>query len=251
MDEGKFLSTLPARGATGGVEHRLGLLAISIHAPREESDSGRQAGKHRPQHFYPRSPRGERQRCGQSGHQLHHNFYPRSPRGERPVWLICLLLASETYFYPRSPRGERRCTPSAEAGCQEFLSTLPARGATKSAMRKRKFFKISIHAPREGSDHAIYQNSRNYVQYFYPRSPRGERPLARTSTTAPPTYFYPRSPRGERRDRGCSQRVAVLISIHAPREGSDVRVMANVTVYNLFLSTLPARGATGKCVQRR
>ena len=35
------------------------------------------------------------------------------------------------------------------------------------------------------------------------------------------------------------------ISIHAPREGSDEAALAYVSKYVTFLSTLPARGATG------
>ena len=33
-------------------------------------------------------------------------------------------------FYPRSPRGERRVTATPDRGDMQFLSTLPARGAT-------------------------------------------------------------------------------------------------------------------------
>ena len=35
-----------------------------------------------------------------------------------------------------------------------------------------------------------------------------------------------------------------IISIHAPREGSDVTVAVDATPNCIFLSTLPARGAT-------
>ena len=79
---------------------------------------------------------------------------------------------------------------------------------------------ISIHAPRVGSDTGHRRAERRGV-YFYPRSPRGERPCdidpdvlnnmisihaprvgsdRRTQHRDPgPIYFYPRSPRGERR----------------------------------------------------
>ena len=36
-------------------------------------------------------------------------------------------------------------------------------------------------------------------------------------------YFYPRSPRGERRAEAQDYKKTLLISIHAPREGSDVK----------------------------
>ena len=55
-------------------------------------------------------------------------------------------------FYPRSPRGERHYTPSAVQQIIQFLSTLPARGATKEPALMEVNLDISIHAPREGSD---------------------------------------------------------------------------------------------------
>ena len=57
-------------------------IVISIHAPREGSDSAWRAT-----------------------YRCEKNFYPRSPRGERPwVWYDRF---SDSDFYPRSPRGER------------------------------------------------------------------------------------------------------------------------------------------------
>ena len=101
-----FLSTLPARGATS-FSPSLSLKAwnISIHAPREGSDTCCTSGCSTATHFYPRSPRGER-RC----QSLHDD--------------------ADTHFYPRSPRGERRWSSVMGSTCTPFLSTLPARGAT-------------------------------------------------------------------------------------------------------------------------
>ena len=100
-----FLSTLPARGAT----------------------SGRQAGKHRPQHFYPRSPRGERHfdifanagnieflstlpARGATGGKRVDRAQPsisiHAPREGSDTAGSCRLSAAWN-FYPRSPRGER------------------------------------------------------------------------------------------------------------------------------------------------
>ena len=58
--------------------------------------------------------------------------------------------------------------------------------------------------------------------HFYPRSPRGERRRNLTPCRWPSNNFYPRSPRGER----------LVTSWSLP------------WVASLFLSTLPARGAT-------
>ena len=101
-----------------------------------------------------------------------------------------------------------------------FLSTLPARGATKS---------LSL----------ISFKTVN----FYPRSPRGERrkeqPLARQRNKI--SIHAPR----EGSDLGrLAASAGQRISIHAPREGSDASKQVWARRKAIFLSTLPARGAT-------
>ena len=102
---------------------------------------------------------------------------------------------------------------------KRFLSTLPVRGATIQSRPGFFLGAISIHAPREGSDELTRQQARD----------------ARISIHAPregSDISWPYSVR------------ALEISIHAPREGSDNK-RPNRMIYNiLFLSTLPARGAT-------
>ena len=171
------------------------------------------------------------------------------------------------HFYPRSPRGERRKSEQAAIQRAEFLSTLPARGATFARPHPHPLGDISIDAPREGSDACCNQcpgggsgflstlpargATRNQfdssgrtlflstlpargatetnlrggaiAQDFYPRSPRGERPLCEMTRATSTQHFYPRSPRGERL---CCWRLSVK-----PKQ---------------FLSTLPARGATAE-----
>ena len=130
-------------------------------------------------------------------------------------------------------------------GSEEFQSTLPARGATVAFLFDDGVqLKISIHAPREGSDgQPAFDDSAN--RDFNPRSPRGERRARWPHRLGRSGDFNPRSPRGERRYMGimCTwgqqdfnprsprgerlpeeDRIAafVSISIHAPREGSDV-----------------------------
>ena len=101
-----------------------------------------------------------------------------------------------------------------------FQSTLPARGATGAYLRRIGYHRISIHAPREGSDGCVSPPKR-LPQNFNPRSPRGERPC-------PPWQAC-----------NCQR-----ISIHAPREGSDPTRPSISETLMLFQSTLPARGAT-------
>ena len=128
-------------------------------------------------------------------------------------------------FYPRSPRGER---PSADTGAcpsAQFLSTLPARGATRCGNAAQEAQTISIHAPREGSDGLR-------IEYLFSVKAFLSTLPARGATTPPAAtrwsagYFYPRSPRGER----------------------PATAPLDTHVELVFLSTLPARGATWEAV---
>ncbi len=122
-------------------------------------------------------------------------------------------------FNPRSPCGERRVWTTAHA----------------------RYELISIHAPRAGSDRvddrvddlALDFNPRSPCgerswcpggasrwAYFNPRSPCGERcPFHLAPDIA--CYFNPRSPCGERLQYLLALDRSLLISIHAPRAGSD------------------------------
>ena len=101
---------------------------------------------------------------------------------------------------------------------------------------------------------------------FNPRSPCGERLSGISSLGLSARYFNPRSPCGERRSEGFIALVVRIISIHAPRVGSDSRHIAACSPrrhFNprspcgerpqtraefervaLFQSTLPVWGAT-------
>ncbi len=212
-----FLSTLPARGATR--KRCLGRIPgpISIHAPREGSDMF--------------------QIIEISSIILFLSTLPaRGATGSRLNGA-----AAWNYFYPRSPRGERQAGVRSDLFSFLFLSTLPARGATDGVKLIHIKRKISIHAPREGSDRfRLRWSGRGWISIHAPREGSdGHRP-------------------GRRRLR--------QISIHAPREGSDIRlargkldsphfyprsprgerptICFDLLSSNLFLSTLPARGAT-------
>ena len=146
-----------------------------------------------------------------------------------------------------------------------FQSTLPARGATTCATERWSGQKISIHAPRTGSDLRahIFQVLRVHISihaprtgsdstptivcsgatHFNPRSPHGERRLWRNGGRRRGD-FNPRSPHGERPGFGLDDVRQRAISIHAPRTGSDPQTFDVLSSYELFQSTLPARGAT-------
>ena len=171
----KFLSTLPARGATGARPGQAYPGLISIHAPREGSDTR-----------------------GTSRRGAAEDFYPRSPRGERPAYDRRGLIPRDISIH--APREGSDDSPllSPEIPCR-FLSTLPARGATKSRKAQR-----------------LFQN------LFLSTLPARGATVYRVPPRASASNFYPRSPRGERRYDNEQGTITLLISIHAPREGSDV-----------------------------
>ena len=105
--------------------------------------------------------------------------------------------ALATYFNPRSPCGERRVWYKCFGYQPIFQSTLPVWGATNP----------NLHHPKE-------------QPYFNPRSPCGER-RARPPLLQKARDFNPRSPCGERQALSASASGSHLISIHAPRVGSD------------------------------
>ena len=236
---------------------------ISIHAPRAGSDV--HTGPHGlgGVHFNPRSPCGERRVLRSRRNRPAEDFNPRSPCGERlkspsvsvkkSAFQSTLPVRGATgvgetarpqpqHFNPRSPCGERLgMTPKAPPAGR-FQSTLPVRGATAADAWQAQAERISIHAPRAGSD--------------------GSRRPA-----APPSSFQSTLPvRGATHQRG-RHRAPAQISIHAPRAGSDRPVLENPAVAanfnprspcgerprrrpdtpsaSAFQSTLPVRGATG------
>ena len=191
-----FQSTLPARGATAGVQQSA-------------------QGHH---HFNPRSPRGERpspvwKRVCRKRFQstlpargatlqqwqgrLPNRFQSTLPARGATVF-TSFSVALPNYISIHAPRegSDRSPTRMLFSACS-FQSTLPARGATRA------------HPTGDGTQ-----------GYFNPRSPRGERPCMPRSSSSPAHIsihapregsdqgrqdggvrredFNPRSPRGER-----------------------------------------------------
>ena len=86
-----------------------------------------------------------------------------------------MTMTTKQHFNPRSPHGERLAEHwTYTEGAAQFQSTLPARGATCAGKSRDFPTKISIHAPRTGSDDADALIVRENP-YFNPRSPHGER----------------------------------------------------------------------------
>ena len=174
-------------------------VSISIHAPRMGSDSSVPACLASSLNFNPRSPDGERHR---------HS---------------CNKVRAIYDFNPRSPDGERREVAVEYSLRDEFQSTLPGWGATgKTVSETPKAGRISIHAPRMGSDYRA-SHSPDMRRDFNPRSPDGERRCYICGRPIDYTLFQSTLPGwGATHSRGQS-RIPDHISIHAPRMGSDER----------------------------
>ena len=80
-------------------------------------------------------------------------------------------------FYPRPPRGGRPYALPSLYSTALFLSTPSARRATFRDQGCFSPAKIFIHALREEGD-AIVRSCASFLPYFYPRPPRGGRPMA-------------------------------------------------------------------------
>ena len=147
--------------------------AISIHAPRAGSD-GRDCGAGQAlERISIHAPRAGSDRRHAQRAILRGDFNPRSPCGERPSYL------------------SRRATPS-----KSFQSTLPVRGATGLDTPACNAERISIHAPRAGSDKKVDKQA--LFTEISIHAPRAGSDSRRTGACRPVPYFNPRSPCGER-----------------------------------------------------
>ena len=95
----------------------------------------------------------------------------------------------------------------------------PREGSDGSNYPPPRTQKISIHAPREGSDGSNYPPPR--TQKISIHAPREGSDVTICGTFSIREDFYPRSPRGERQRQKRACAAFLFISIHAPREGSD------------------------------
>ena len=192
-------------------------------------------------HFNPRSPCGERRQCE------HENILHNAFQSTLPV------------------RGATLCKGEENTKADKFQSTLPVRGATHTALRLYFCFRISIHAPRAGSDDERRRRGLRLHRFQSTLPVRGATPCAKDCPDRSAISIHaPRA--GSDKDREI-RGVQGGISIHAPRAGSDSLVSKNINnienfnprspcgerpmllnhVINddIFQSTLPVRGATG------
>ena len=147
---------------------------ISIHALRKEGDTATAPRTRRSWYFYPRPPQGGRR--GKAGNQYRHHAISIHALRKEGDPTLTRTTPPLSHFYPRPPRGGRRlmcfsCEPQTS-----FLSTPSARRATQRKHRTRQAVYISIHALREEGDSTAC-TGQSITWHFYPRPPRGGRPL--------------------------------------------------------------------------
>ena len=213
----KFQLTLPVWGATRLHAVAASRLPISTHAPRVGSDREHTQNHHRE----PISTHAPRVGSDQP------SLTCAPPAG---VFQLTLPVWGATFV----------CFD----GCEtfRFQLTLPVWGATKTKTFTNRNYRISTHAPRVGSD-TDGRSPRASRHDFNSRSPCGERPSSFNACSTA-SNFNSRSPCGERRTPGApffncelfqltlpvwgatfsggKDSLAVLISTHAPRVGSDL-----------------------------
>ena len=130
------------------------------------------------------------------------------------------------YFNPRSPQGERRISAFRVFRTVRFQSTLPARGATATAILSRALTRFQSTLPARGAT-TKYKLSIDTGCYFNPRSPQGER------QTLEQSGYIPK-----------------LFQSTLPARGAT-NFFNSDKLDHLFQSTLPARGATLATSSRR
>ena len=214
---------------------------ISIHAPRVGSDGDNSDYIPYHLHFNPRSPCGERLQKMRAIQYI-KNFNPRSPCGERRRLLrdqrdsfrisihaprvgsdpqVGVMQSTDRIFQSTLPVWGATYKLRLPWAPQQFQSTLPVWGATVGDALKAK---IDRHFnPRSPCGERLCRRRDIWRhRHFNPRSPCGERrPHAHTPGSVA-RNFNPRSPCGERQIIELLETKIILISIHAPRVGSDV-----------------------------
>ena len=154
-----FQSTLPVRGAT-----RV--------APRLRRYSN---------HFNPRSP------CGERRH--HHSPYIgkrpisiHAPRAGSDLFVVFWKMCTFRFQSTLPVRGATRCRGT-HAGCPVYFNPRSPCGERLDRVwvLQSVHFRISIHAPRAGSDPPASYSPSSFLN-FNPRSPCGERPALWTAS---------------------------------------------------------------------
>ena len=175
-----------------------------------------------------------------------HQFQSTHPargateRGRGKTW-------EHPYFNPRTPRGVRPRASSMSPVRLTISIHAPREGCDRALLRAGRAAEISIHAPREGCDlRRAAQEKRQ--DDFNPRTPRGVRPPSTPGYTHSHPGFQSTHPA-----RGATSGVLIgpspvlVISIHAPREGCDGRVLTFIDVLSHISIHAPREGCDHGC----
>ena len=150
--------------------------AVSIHALREEGDGSWRAPALQLSKFLS-TPSARRATYVPNSTMRQWKMFLSTPSARRATLPGCSTGLPRQGFYPRPPRGGRRVRSSSRQSKRVFLSTPSARRATFFVLGSIAYPSISIHALREeGDEQPIWSITTH--PYFYPRPPRGGRPLA-------------------------------------------------------------------------
>ncbi|QTA93751.1 Uncharacterized protein dnm_098550 [Desulfonema magnum] len=145
----RFQSTPPVRGATPVIAPGKRLRISFNPRPPCGERQPLPVGHSQAPCFNPRPPCGERQNKSKLPRSL-LSFNPRPPCGERLHFHT--VRKPDTSFNPRPPCGERLRSLRKPETLETFQSTPPVRGATAQNVRIESRRRVSIHAPRAGSD---------------------------------------------------------------------------------------------------
>ena len=217
---------------------------ISIHALREEGDACRGVCRRvRPISIHALREEGDSvlfgRLSGAAGISIH------ALREEGDVKAAAVKAYAAIFL---STPSARRATyaPSRRCLCDAFLSTPSARRATRSFELSVKLSDISIHALREEGDGAL-EGVYGREQDFYPRPPRGGRPVASRLFESQQKFLSTPSARRATSNFGNYWK-GKLISIHALREEGDYfRAIAFIAQNDFY--PRPPRGGRHESLQ--
>ena len=192
------------------------------------------------------------------------SFNSRTPGGVRHRFNPFRLLAYQFQF-THPGRGATKLSDDRVKRKKLFQFTHPGRGATVQVELEERVSPVSIHAPREGCDFAVRLCLPISAMFQFTHPGRGATHHPRCAGT-PMTRFNSRTPGGVRREaralllpflkfqfthpgRGATSQlgnhtIVTAVSIHAPREGCDARVLSSEVSNAEFQFTHPGRGAT-------
>ena len=156
-----------------------------------------------------------------SGSSTPNYFNPRAPCGARRAKRK-LLLIPRRYFNPRAPCGARLLGSILAANTQIISIHAPHAGRDGSYSHNHGAQHISIYAPREGRDPRMSAASIRCSKFQSTRPARGATCLMGRIGRDLELFQSTRPARGATMADALN-RINECISIHAPREGRDVR----------------------------